>query len=201
VRTAFVRTNSLRYEYNSIMPEYRRVKQPGGIYFLTLNTYQRQKLFFKPETSSMLLDSVQHVRKYHPFDIIAYCVLPDHAHFLWKMLEDDWNYSMRIGLIKGHFSKKYISQYREEFPRTESQRSRREVTVWQRRFWEHFIRDEEDLARHIEYIHYNPVKHGWVNRVREWEGSSFYDFVNEGIYEADWGEGFKVDNKKYRFGE
>jgi putative transposase len=183
------------------MSEYRRVKQPGGTYFFTIITYQRQKLFLKTETRSLLLESIQHVNKNHPFDIVAYCVLPDHVHFLWRMPEDDWNYSMRIGLIKRYFSKKYISQYGEKFPKTESQKSRREVTVWQRRFWEHFIRDEEDLGRHIDYIHYNPVNHGWVNRVCDWEGSSFHDYVNEGIYQVEWGEDFKVDNKKYQFGE
>jgi len=183
------------------MPEYRRIKQEGGTYFFTLVTFQRQKLFLVPDVMRLLLDTVEHVREMHPFEIIAYCVLPDHVHFLWQMPEDDTNYSMRIGVIKRRFSIQFISKYGDRLQKSDSQTRRREVTIWQRRFWEHLIRDEKDLNQHIDYIHYNPVKHGLVSKVRDWEISSFHNYVKEDIYSLDWGDSYYIDKKKYRFGE
>jgi len=155
------------------MPEYRRIVQKGGFYFFTIVTHQRQKLFLYPEAQSLLLKSIDHVRNYHPFEVKDFCILPDHVHFLWHMPENDANYSMRISQIKHHFSKQYEALFGLSIPKNTSRQKRREVTIWQRRFWEHWIRNERDLQRHIDYIHYNPVKHGLVNKVCYWESSSF----------------------------
>jgi putative transposase len=176
------------------MPNYRRVKIKGGTYFLTLVTYDRRRLFFSSETRQLLLDSIEHVRKYHPFTMEAYCILPDHGHFLWRMPEDDDNYSMRIAEIKKRFSKCYLKAVIEKQTVNPSQIKRGESGLWQRRFWEHYIRDENDLNRHIDYIHYNPVKHGLVKRVKDWPSSSFSDYVQMGIYEINWGRGYLNDD-------
>jgi putative transposase len=189
------------FVYNHSMPEYRRIKQEGGTYFFTLVTYQRQKLFAIPHARALLRLTVEDVKVFHPFEIVAYCILPDHVHLLWTLPEDDMNYSMRIGLIKRRFSKKFIPQIDEKFTKTESQLKRHEVTIWQRRFWEHLIRDEQDLERHIEYIHYNPVKHGLVSQAYDWDSSSFHDYVRTGKYPMDWGSDYNVDSKKFKFGE
>jgi len=183
------------------MPEYRRVIIKGGVYFFTIVTYERQKIFLLPEVRALFSDSLDHIQKYHPFIVIAYCILPDHVHFIWQMPENDANYSMRISQIKRRFSMRYILQFGTNFPKTESRQKRREVMVWQRRFWEHYIRDEEDLNKHIDYIHYNPVKHGVVDVVRDWNASSFHDYVRQGYYELDWGEEYEDEVKPYQFGD
>ena len=183
------------------MPEYRRVFIQGGVYFFTLVTYERQEIFLVPEARALFIDSLEHVRKYHPFEVIAYCILPDHVHFIWQLPENDVNYSMRINLIKGRFSRRYAAQFGKVLSKTDSRQKRREVMVWQRRFWEHLIRNEDDLNRHIDYIHYNPVKHGVVSRVRDWESSSFHDYVIQGCYELEWGEGYQDEDKQIDFGE
>ena len=114
---------------------------------------------------------------------------------------DDANYSMRIGQIKRRFSKQYAKKYGMLIGKSFSQEKRRELPIWQRRFWEHLIRDEEDLNRHIDYIHYNPVKHALVSRVQEWEDTSFHAYVQKGFYDPDWGEGFQINETKHQLGE
>ena len=183
------------------MPEYRRVKLKGSTYFFTLVTYQRQRIFSSPEPISLLTDSINRIKTYHPFIIEAYCILPDHIHFIWTLPEDDNNYSMRISQIKRRFTNEYSKRFEISIEKNESRQKRKESTIWQRRFWEHWIRDENDLNRHIDYIHYNPVKHGLVNSVKEWKHSSFFDFVEMGYYDPDWGENYENDQEKYRFGE
>jgi len=183
------------------MPNYRRVKIEGGTYFLTLVTYKREKIFLQSEARQLLLDSINHVKNIHPFYMKAFCILPDHVHLLWQMPEDDANYSTRIAEVKKRFSKHYLSDFGNLLSLNLSQAKRGESGLWQRRFWEHYIRDEEDLYRHIDYIHYNPVKHGLVDSVRDWPSSSFFDYVQEGYYEIGWGEGYRVDQEKFNFGE
>jgi putative transposase len=104
-------------------------------------------------------------------------------------------------LIKRHFSIQYREKFYLPLPKTASRKKRKELTIWQRRYWEHFIRDEDDLERHIDYIHYNPVKHGWVKRVRDWEDSSFHEYVRLGFYDLAWGDEYEINEKKFEFGE
>jgi len=183
------------------MPEYRRMKIPGGTYFFTLVTYGRHNIFSIPKVRSILHESIEYVKNRHPFTMVAFCILPDHIHFIWHLPAGDADYSMRIGQIKSRFSKQYKLMLDNTIERSISREMRRELSIWQRRFWEHWIQDEADLNRHIDYIHYNPVKHGLVSSVREWKESSFHSFVEAGYYEINWGEGYQVDEKKYQYGE
>jgi putative transposase len=126
----------------------------------------------------------------HPFTIIASVILHDHIHFIWALPPLSGDYSMRWRLIKSHFSHNFFP--RDIKSESASRQKKGEVDVWQRRFWEHLIRDEVDLANHVDYIHYNPVKHGLVKSPAEWEYSSFMKFVREGVYTVDWGGDAKI---------
>ena len=183
------------------MAEYRRVNIKGGTYFFTLVTYQRQRIFSIPQARHLLIEAIDHIYKFHPFQMHAYCILPDHVHFIWQLPENDADYSSRISLIKGRFSKHCVAQFGLPLPKDTSRTRRRELTIWQRRFWEHCIRDEKDLNQHIDYIHYNPVKHGIVRQVRDWSSSSFFDYVRSGHYEIDWGDSYQAVDSKLDFGE
>ena len=169
------------------MPDYRRVKIQGGTYFFTLVTNHRYPIFTNINVTNLFLDAQQHIRNFRPFNLVAFCILPDHIHLLWEMPTNDADYSLRIGEIKKRFSRKYIHKHGNAVVKNPTQIKRGESGIWQRRFWEHYIRDEQDLARHIDYIHYNPVKHGLVNQVKYWAGSSFLDFVNKAYYDENWG--------------
>ena len=183
------------------MPEYRRIYQAGGIYFFTLVTNQRQSIFSSWEARELIIDSIKKAQKYHHFENLAYCVLHDHLHVLWQMPENDFDYSMRIGLVKRYFSIAYREGFGELIPKTPSRIKRRESSIWQRRFWEHLIRDQDDFNRHVDYIHYNPVKHGLVNRPGDWESSSFMAYVREGVYDLARGENYLAGERKFEFGE
>jgi putative transposase len=127
--------------------------------------------------------SVQHSR---PFETIAICILPDHIHAVWALPENDADFSMRWSLIKSGFSRGLDAQ-----PRSKSKVLKREKGIWQRRYWEHAIRNDADLERHVDYIHFNPVKHGYVTRVADWPHSSFHRYVEQGLLVSDWGGDMK----------
>ncbi len=182
------------------MPNYRRVKIKGGTYFFTLVTNKRLRLFHSVQTRELLINALDHVKQFHPYSMEAFCILPDHIHLIWQLPEDDEHFSMRIAEVKKRFSKTYLMQASQTLIKDTLQTKRGESGVWQRRFWEHYIRDEEDLHRHIDYIHYNPIKHDLVKQVKEWPSSSFFDYVKMGVYEMDWGETYQ-ENKENRFGE
>lgn len=189
-----------RVLYTYPMPNYRRVKIKGGTYFFTIVTNKRQRIFHSHKARELLLKAFNHSMQFHPFTMEAYCILPDHIHLLWKMPEDDHDYSTRIAEIKKRFSKTYLLETGNEISKNTSQANRGESGLWQRRFWEHYIYDEEDLHRHIDYIHFNPVKHGLVKQVKDWPSSSFFDYVKLGYYEIDWGE-FYEESKENLFEE
>ena len=180
------------------MPEYRRVLVPGGTYFFTVVTYQRRKVFINSAERLLLQEVWNDVSLRHPFRTIAFCILPDHFHLIMTLPDHDANYSMRIREIKRQYSIRYSGSHTTKI--CQSRIKRNESDVWQRRFWEHYIRDEDDLKQHVEYIHYNPVKHGLVNCAFEWESSSFHALVDEGFYEIGWGESLKPSVGK-SFGE
>lgn len=183
------------------MPEYRRAKIKGGTYFFTLVTYRRQKLFLFSENIALFLNSLNHIKRYHPFKLHAYCILPDHIHMIWELPEDDDDYANRISQIKGRFSKAYISNNGDRSDKSISRYKRRETSIWQRRYWEHYIRDEDDFQVHFDYIHFNPVKHRLVDRVLDWPYSSFQECVENDIYSPDWGGMMENENEKINFGE
>lgn len=161
------------------MPQYRRAR--GRTFFFTVVLADR--------SSTLLVDHVDRLRRIYrtvqqrrPFETVAICILPDHLHAIWTLPEDDADFSARWNLVKGGFSRGL-----EAGKRSTSKLRKREKGIWQRRYWEHAIRDDADLERHVAYTHYNPVKHGLVARVRDWSFSSFHRYVEQGTLPEDWG--------------
>ncbi len=169
------------------MVNYRRADIPGGTYFFTVVTYKRRKIFTIPEARTLLREAVYKVRGQYPFTIDAWVLLPDHLHCIWTLPPGDNDFSGRWGRIKAGFSKRAKPLLHDKSLLAKSRISKRESTIWQRRFWEHAICDEADLRTHMDYIHYNPVKHGLVQQVCDWPYSTFHRLVVEGIYSHDWG--------------
>ncbi len=170
-----------------MMPDYRRWYVPGGTYFFTLVTFDRLGLLASDLARPLLRDAIDEVRAEMPFRIVAWVLLPDHLHTVWTLPHGDSEYSERWKRVKGTFSKSYLARGGKEGVRNRSRRRRREAAVWQRRFWEHSVEDEDDLLDCVDYVHWNPVKHGLVRRVRDWPWSTFHRFVEAGHYTADWG--------------
>ena len=168
------------------MPEYRHIYVPGGTFFITLVTYQRKPLFSNPENISKLRYAVATARSEMPFEIVRAVVLPNHIHFLWTLPADDLAYSKRVGRLKVLFTQSLRGKGRLHKNISSSRAKHRESDVWQRRFWEHTIRNEADFERHLEYIHYNRVKHGFVSCPHLWGYSSFDRWVQKGMYKNDW---------------
>lgn len=169
------------------MPDYRRADLRGGSYFFTVNTYRRQPVLMEDDVRMALREAIVEVRQQLPFTIGAWVLLPDHLHCLWTLPDDDRDFAKRWGMIKRHVSRRCDPRRTRFGWSSPSRRKRHEGTLWQRRYWEHLIRDEADLARHLDYIHWNPVKHGWVQRVADWPYSTFHRFAAAGVYPTDWG--------------
>jgi putative transposase len=166
------------------MATFRRSVVPGATYFFTVNTYQRLRVLTDSPFYGALKNALQQVKTEHPFTIDAFVLLPNHLHCIWTLPPGDANYALRW-----NFTKRLVSQATRQFvepPINNSRQQRRELGLWQRRFWEHQIRDEQDFIKHVEYIHWNPVKHGYVIRVKDWPYSSFHRYVRQGLYPLDW---------------
>ena len=171
------------------MSIYRRARGPGGTYFFTVVTYRRRKIFADPVARTLLREAIMEVRAYLPFTIDAWVLLPEHLHCVWTLPPDDMDFSIRWGKIKAGFTKRSKDGLHRPELLTNSRKKHRESTIWQRRFWEHKIRNSDDYRRHLDYIHYNPVKHGLVAKVRDWPYSTFHRLVREGVYPENWGQG------------
>lgn len=169
------------------MPHYRRNIVPGGTFFFTLATHNRQAFLTTQLARTCLRQSIQRVRRRRPFAIDAIVLLPDHIHCVWTLPDEDHDYSHRWSRIKARFSQIYFEQGGQESTVTESRAKRGERGYWQRRFYEHTIRDLVDYKRCIDYIHLNPLKHGLVDRVCDWPWSSFHRYVRLGEYTDNWG--------------
>jgi putative transposase len=163
------------------MPNYRRAFVPGGCWFFTVNLHDRRKTFLVDHIDA-LREAVAKTRTRYPFLIDAIVVLPDHIHTVWTLPPGDADFSLRWRLIKSRFARALPMQQRLDHIR----KDKGERGIWQRRFWEHLIRNETDYARHVEYCYINPVKHGLVSSVRDWPHSSFHRDVRAGIIPADW---------------
>src|ERR1700744_269507 len=163
------------------MPNYRRAFIPGGCWFYTVNLLERNRTLLV-DRAGALRDAIEQTRKTYPFEIATIVVLPDHLHAVWTLPPDDADFSTRWRLIKMRFAKSLPNQER----RSSVRRARGERGIWQRRFWEHLIRDDGDYARHVEYCYINPVKHSLVGRVGDWPHSSFHRDVERGIFPPDW---------------
>jgi len=174
------------------MPSYRHNVIPGATYFFTVTLANRNGALLTTHID-LLRDAFRYTRERHPFDIDAIVVLPEHLHTIWTLPANEADYATRWRLIKSHFSR--------SLPPAETLNASRsgkgERGIWQRRFWEHTIRDEADYARHVDYIHFNPVKHGHAQRVAEWEHSSFHRYVKRGILPGDWGGDMRVEGGKF----
>lgn len=165
--------------------KYRRAKTKGGTYFFTVVTHARKKFLCYEENAELIRNALKKVIKEHPFSIDAFVLLPDHFHCIWTLPDNDKDFSMRLRLIKSYFTRKCNNRYKTKI--SNSRAKKKEQNIWQRRFWEHQIKDEKDYAIHLDYIHFNPVKHGYVNAPKEWEYSTFHRYVKKGIYPVDWG--------------
>ncbi|MEQ1531049.1 MAG: transposase [Methylococcales bacterium] len=160
------------------MSDYRRLYIPGGTYFFTLVTYRRQPIFADAHHIFLLRQAFREVKNKRPFALLAIVILPDHLHCLWRLPIDDADFSTRWQMIKTAFSRRVPSSPNKNGAKR----------IWQPRFFEHGIRDEHDFKKHLDYIHYNPVKHGFAARPSAWPYSSFRRFVAVGWYVDDWGD-------------
>lgn len=206
------------------MPHYRRARQKNGQYFFTVVTGNRNPVLVHEPIRQALREAIQQVREDLPFAIDAWVLLPNHMHCIWTLPEGDNGYGKRWSIIKRLVSQTvadittpHNSLVRTAHPTqkiskagnvgcaartvllTRSQQKRRESGFWQRRFWEHLIRDENDLRRHLDYIHFNPVKHNLSSCAADWPYSTFHRYVKEGMYPMDWGGNKSAD--KGAFGE
>ena len=163
---------------------YRRAQVQGGCYFFTVVLADRRSALLV-EHIDVLRNALRVVRQRHPFEIVAMVVMPEHLHAVWQLPPGDADYATRWALVKSAFSR--------AIPNLEtihaSRISKRERGIWQRRYWEHLIRDDEDLTRHLDYIHFNPVKHGLVQRAVDWPYSSLHRYIRKGILPTEWGCG------------
>ena len=169
------------------MPNYRRWHVPGGTYFFTVVTYRRAPFLCQKMARRLLRESIRLEQETRPFEIPAMVLLPDHLHALWTLPPDDDDYSTRWSAIKAEFTRHWLASGGWEGSLTPGKRRQQRRGVWQPRFLEHTIRDEEDFESHFHYIHFNPVKHGHASAPRDWPWSTFHKYVKLGVYPLDWG--------------
>lgn len=170
------------------MSRYRRTNIPNASYFFTLVTYRRRPILCDELIRNALRTAIESVRRKRPFIIDAWVLLPDHLHCIWTLPEGDADFSTRWMMIKREVSIVCRENYHRPDLMNASKNQHRESTIWQRRFWEHQIRDADDYSRHVDYIHFNPVKHGNVQTVIEWPYSTFHRYLRNGIYASDWSD-------------
>jgi len=163
------------------MPEYRRHYVPGACYFFTVNLADRRSDLLIREIAT-LRHAVARTRRHHNFTIDAWVVLPNHLHAVWTLPDGDHDFSTRWATIKRLFSWGLPAGE----ARSASRAAKRERGLWQRRFWEHTIRDEQDFRAHVDYVHFNPVKHGLVARPADWPYSTLHRAIAEGAAPANW---------------
>lgn len=178
-----------RLLYTPRMPQYVRAFVPGGTFFFTVALLERHRTLlvdYVADLRAVFADA----RRRRRFTIDAIVVLPDHLHCLWTLPPDDADFSARWHDIKARFAARIPCGERLSARRLK----KGERGIWQRRFWEHTIRDERDFERHVDYVHYNPVKHGHVSAVVEWPHSSFHRYIQRGLYPADWAAADDVRN-------
>lgn len=176
--------------------QYRRADVKGGTYFFTVNLAERKRTLLVDQID-LLRDVINNVMSRHPFRIDAMVVLPDHLHAIWKLPKDDCDYPKRWMLIKSNFSRGIKNGERINPSRI----NKGERGIWQRRYWEHLIRDEQDYKGHVNYIHYNPVKHGYVDFEANWPHSSIHRYIKVGLLPCSWGENYTSNEKMQGYGE
>jgi putative transposase len=172
------------------MSRYRRSLTGGGTFFFTVNLADRKSRLLVDEIEC-LRQAFDLARQRYPFKMLAYSVLPEHLHAIWRLPDDDARFGLRWSIIKRAFSKQLPAG-----ERSASKHAKREKGIWQRRFWEHQIRDEVDLQRHVDYIHFNAVKHGLVQRAADWPYTSFHWYVESGRLLTDWAGGDAMQDRR-----
>ena len=168
------------------MPNYRRAYIPGGTFFFTVVTHQRRRLFHLERHRTLLGESIRRCQSDWPFEINAIVLLPDHLHTIWTLPQGDTNYSARWSVIKKEFTKAFMASGGTDHEVSAGKQREHRRGVWQRRFWEHTIENEDDFETHFDYIHYNPVKHGLVECPIDWSASSFHRWAKAGVYTKNW---------------
>ncbi len=163
------------------MVHYRRSFIKGASYFFTLTLNDRTKTYLTDYIND-LKAAMQIVKKTRPYHTQALVILPEHLHAIWKLPENDSDYATRWRLIKRTFTKMLK---KHGLPLKNNDRGA--CNIWQSRYWEHTIRDERDLENHINYIHFNPVKHHYVTCAKDWPYSTFHEYVRQGILDENWG--------------
>jgi putative transposase len=171
---------------------YRRNRVPGGSFFFTVNLADRRACLLT-DNIELLRSAFRAAAQRHPFAIDAIVILPEHLHCIWTLPPGDADFATRWRLIKSEFSKCVAAGE----SRSPSHAAKGERGIWQRRYWEHTIRDERDFERHCDYIHFNPVKHGHTENPADWRFSSFRKFVQKGVYRLDWGGGKQDEGVDY----
>lgn len=159
------------------MPNYRRIYLPSYAVFITIATYQRKHIFSKSENCILFCQTVDNVKHIHPFELVAYAIMPDHLHLIIQTPDDSPNYSPVIHSIKRNFTLNYKKHYHIVSP----------IKLFQNRFYDHVIKDDDDFEIHMDYVHWNPVKHDLTQDPIDWEWSSFNKWIEEGFYDSDWG--------------
>jgi putative transposase len=182
IPTWFSDLSYTEFWHNALMSNYKRIYQAGGTYFFTVNLQDRTSDLLVKHVE-LLRSAVSKVKTKHPFVIHAWVVLPEHMHCIWELPKDNSDYSMRWRLIKSGFSRMIPKDEKRSAIRIK----RGERGIWQYRYWEHLIRDENDFNNHMDYVHFNPVKHGHVEQVKDWRYSSFHKLVKTDFYPQDWG--------------
>jgi putative transposase len=175
------------------MPDYRRYFNPGGTFFFTVVTHDRQQFLCTDKGREFLRKSIQKIKKDSPFEGIAFVLLPEHFHCIWKLPDENGNFSIRMACVKKMFTQLWIEANGGEGSISMARQKHREKGVWQKRFWEHTIRDEDDFINHINYIHYNPVKHNLAKCPHAWPYSTFHQWVKDGYYKKEWLCACKMD--------
>lgn len=183
------------------MPNLRRAFIRGGTFFFTLVTNRRAHLFAQARAKRLLGTTFRRCQEKWPFTFNALVLLPDHLHAIWSLPPGDDEYPKRWGWIKKEFTKEWLSVggMEESISAARQEERRRGVwqpRYWQPRYWEHTLEDEDDFERHFDYVHYNPVKHGYAKCPRDWPESSFHRWVAAGVYPEHWActqRGFSMD--------
>ena len=171
------------------MSHYHRANTAWATYFFTVVTYRRQPILCDTPVRTALRNAIVTVREQRPFTIDAWVLLPDHLHCIWTLPPNDVDFPVRWSMIKRRVSVACAAAYKRPDWLTASKRKHRESTLWQRRYLEHQIRDETDFIRYVDYIHYNPVKHGLCQQVVQWPHSTFHRYAAQDVYALDWGGG------------
>ncbi len=168
------------------MPNWRRAHVPGGTFFFTVVADQRRPIFSSETARTILGNVIRESQSTHPFKILAIVLLPDHLHAIWELPRGDTNYSARWQWIKTQFTQRWLANGGIETTITAGRKSEGRRGVWQPKFWEHTIEDDDEFDALFDYIHFNPVKHGWCDCPKDWAPSSFHRWVRAGVYPEDW---------------